>query len=148
MMVVIFVLIWLKISIKRTKRKYLILTCRLLYALSLNDLLYPFLPLQILQEIFLFILMLYLKVKIDYDADKVYGFISDEPKLFAQSKQHIKANQEDEFFKILRKECGCFKYLCYQFPALSGANLKDGVFVGPDITKMIKWEIFQTEMDT
>ncbi|GBM64901.1 hypothetical protein AVEN_30286-1 [Araneus ventricosus] len=35
-----------------------------------------------------------------------------------------------------------------QFPGLSGAKLKDGSFVGPDIGKMMKDENFETKMET
>jgi hypothetical protein len=36
----------------------------------------------------------------------------------------------------------CFKYLCKTFPHLSEAKLNEGVFVGPDIRKLIFNEDF------
>ncbi|GBO09016.1 hypothetical protein AVEN_122118-1 [Araneus ventricosus] len=37
---------------------------------------------------------------------------------------------------------------CDQFPGLSEAKLKEGVFVGSDIRKMMKDEDFETKMET
>ncbi|GBM93275.1 hypothetical protein AVEN_168041-1 [Araneus ventricosus] len=51
-----------------------------------------------------------------------------------------------QFVKALPEEDECFKYLCDQFPGLSEAKLKEGVFVGPDIRKMMKDEDFETKM--
>ncbi|GBM53251.1 hypothetical protein AVEN_128419-1 [Araneus ventricosus] len=53
-----------------------------------------------------------------------------------------------QFIKALPKESECFKYLCDQFPGLSEAKLKEGVFVGPDIRKMMKDENFETKIET
>ncbi|GBM47997.1 hypothetical protein AVEN_34334-1 [Araneus ventricosus] len=53
-----------------------------------------------------------------------------------------------QFVKALPKEGECFKYLCDQFPGLSEEKLKEGVFVGPDIRKMMKDENFETKMET
>ncbi|GBN05118.1 hypothetical protein AVEN_132104-1 [Araneus ventricosus] len=53
-----------------------------------------------------------------------------------------------QFVKTLPKEGECFKYLCDQFPSLSEAKLKEGVFVGPDIRKMMKDENFETKQET
>ncbi|GBN77032.1 hypothetical protein AVEN_23393-1 [Araneus ventricosus] len=53
-----------------------------------------------------------------------------------------------QIVKALPKEGGCFKYLCDQFPGLSEAKLKEGVFVGPDIRKIMKDENFETKMET
>ncbi|GBM59873.1 hypothetical protein AVEN_50458-1 [Araneus ventricosus] len=50
--------------------------------------------------------------------------------------------------KALLKEGECFKYLCDQFPGLPEAKLKEGVFVGSDIRKMMKDENFETKMET
>ncbi|GBM70932.1 hypothetical protein AVEN_111991-1 [Araneus ventricosus] len=52
-----------------------------------------------------------------------------------------------QFVKALPKEGECFKYLCDQFPRLSEAKLKEGVFIGPDIRKMMKDENFETKME-
>ncbi|GBM44531.1 hypothetical protein AVEN_217811-1 [Araneus ventricosus] len=53
-----------------------------------------------------------------------------------------------QFVKALPKEGECFKYLCDQFPGLSEAKLKEGVFVGPDNSKIMKDENFETIMET
>ncbi|GBN56218.1 hypothetical protein AVEN_222484-1 [Araneus ventricosus] len=53
-----------------------------------------------------------------------------------------------QFLKALPKEGECFKYLCGQFPGLSEAKLKEGVFVGPGIRKMMKDDNFETKMET
>ncbi|GBM49599.1 hypothetical protein AVEN_31300-1 [Araneus ventricosus] len=53
-----------------------------------------------------------------------------------------------KIFKALPKEGECFTYLCDQFPGLSEAKLKEGVFVGPDIRKMMKDDNFETKMET
>ncbi|GBM81085.1 hypothetical protein AVEN_126209-1 [Araneus ventricosus] len=53
---------------------------------------------------------------------------------------HIKLGLMKQCVKALPKEDECFKYLCDQFPGLSEAKLKEGVFVEPDIRKMTKDE--------
>ncbi|GBL72332.1 hypothetical protein AVEN_115276-1 [Araneus ventricosus] len=53
-----------------------------------------------------------------------------------------------QFVKALPKDGECFKYLCDQFPGLSEAKLKEGVFVGLNIRKMTKDENFETKMET
>ncbi|GBO45729.1 hypothetical protein AVEN_212102-1 [Araneus ventricosus] len=53
-----------------------------------------------------------------------------------------------QFVKALPKEDECFKYLCDQFPGLSEAKLKEGVFEGPDNRKIMKDENFETKMET
>ncbi|GBN24438.1 hypothetical protein AVEN_39044-1 [Araneus ventricosus] len=53
-----------------------------------------------------------------------------------------------QFMKALPKEGECFKYLCDQFPGLSEAKLKEGVFIGQDIRKIMKDENFETKMVT
>ncbi|GBL73051.1 hypothetical protein AVEN_128213-1 [Araneus ventricosus] len=53
-----------------------------------------------------------------------------------------------QFVKALPKEGTCFTCLCDQFPGLSEAKLKEGVFEGPDIRKMMKDENFETKMET
>ncbi|GBO04295.1 hypothetical protein AVEN_104277-1 [Araneus ventricosus] len=52
-----------------------------------------------------------------------------------------------QFVKLYQKKGEFFKYLCDQFPGLSEAKLKEGVFVGPD-RKMMKDENFETKMET
>ncbi|GBL84356.1 hypothetical protein AVEN_117140-1 [Araneus ventricosus] len=53
-----------------------------------------------------------------------------------------------QFVKALPKEFECFKYLCDQLPGSSEAKLKEGVFIGPDIRKIMKDEDFETNMET
>jgi hypothetical protein len=42
----------------------------------------------------------------------------------------------------------CFKYLCKKVPGLSDAKLKEGIFVGPDIRKLLSDDLFETTMKT
>jgi hypothetical protein len=42
-----------------------------------------------------------------------------------------------QFVNTLPKTGNCFKYHCKTFPHLSEAKLKEGVFIGPDIRKLI-----------
>ncbi|GBL69401.1 hypothetical protein AVEN_35913-1, partial [Araneus ventricosus] len=60
---------------------------------------------------------------------------------------HIKLSLMKQFVKALPKEGECFKYLCDQFPGLPEAKLKEGVFVGPDIRKMMKDENFELKIE-
>jgi hypothetical protein len=47
-----------------------------------------------------------------------------------------------QFVKALPKTGNCFKYLCEIFPNLLQAKLKEGVFIGPDIRKLMFDEDF------
>jgi hypothetical protein len=47
-----------------------------------------------------------------------------------------------QFVKDLPKTGNCFKYLCKMLPHLSEAKLKEGVFIGPDIRKLMFDEDF------
>lgn len=60
---------------------------------------------------------------------------------------HIKLGLMKQFVKALSKEGECFKYICHRFSQLSEAKLKEGVFIGPDIRKLLKDENFETKMD-
>ncbi|KAL1231906.1 Large ribosomal subunit protein [Trichinella spiralis] len=51
---------------------------------------------------------------------------------------HIKLGIMKQFVKALDKNGTCFQYLCTQLPFLPGAKLKEGIFVGPEIQKLIK----------
>ncbi|KAF2898291.1 hypothetical protein ILUMI_07885 [Ignelater luminosus] len=46
--------------------------------------------------------------------------------------------------KALNKEAGCFQYLEEKF---SDAKLKEGIFIGPDIKKLMKHDIFETKLE-
>jgi hypothetical protein len=56
---------------------------------------------------------------------------------------HIKLGLIKQFVKG-----ECFKYLCKKCPGLSDAKLKDGIFVGPDIRKLLSDDLFVTTMKT
>lgn len=60
---------------------------------------------------------------------------------------HIKLGLMKQFVKALSKEGECFTYLCGQFPGLSEAKLKEGVFVEPNIRKLMKDENFELKME-
>lgn len=70
-----------------------------------------------------------------------------DPKKILLPPLHIKLGLMKQFVRALPKEGECFKYLCEQFPGLSEAKLKEGVFVGPDIRKLLKDETFVTRME-
>jgi hypothetical protein len=59
---------------------------------------------------------------------------------------HIKLGLMKQFVKALQRDEDCFKYLCSKFPCLSEEKLKEGIFVGPDIRKLILNEMFETTM--
>ena len=71
-----------------------------------------------------------------------------DPKKVLLPPLHIKLGLMKQFVKALAKEGECFKYLCDQFPGLSEAKLREGVFVGPDIRKLMKNENFDAKMET
>ncbi|GBL92566.1 hypothetical protein AVEN_123753-1 [Araneus ventricosus] len=50
---------------------------------------------------------------------------------------HIKLGIMKQFIKSLPKDGECFGYLCSKFPKLSEAKLKEGVFTGSDIRKLL-----------
>jgi hypothetical protein len=52
-----------------------------------------------------------------------------------------------QFVKALPKG-KCFKCLCKMFPGLSDAKLKEGIFVGPCIRKLLSDDLFETTMQT
>jgi hypothetical protein len=60
-----------------------------------------------------------------------------DPKKILLPPIDIKLGMMKQFVKALPKTGNCFKYLCKMLPHLSDAKLKDGVFVGPDIRKLI-----------
>ena len=51
-----------------------------------------------------------------------------------------------QFVKSLPKDGECFTYLCSKFPKLSEAKLKEGVFTGPDIRKLLTDPLFSETM--
>lgn len=70
-----------------------------------------------------------------------------DPKKVLLPPLNIKLGLIKQFVKALPKEGDCFKYLCEQFPGLSEAKLKEGVFVGPDIRKLSRDGSFVTKMN-
>jgi len=57
---------------------------------------------------------------------------------------HIKLGLVKNFVKALNKESTAFTYLISLFPALSYAKIKEGVFAGPEIKKLLKDNKFIT----
>ncbi|GFW13598.1 uncharacterized protein TNCV_1210641 [Trichonephila clavipes] len=70
-----------------------------------------------------------------------------DPKKILFPPLNIKLGLMKQFVKALDKEGECFKYLCEQFPGLSDAKLKEGIFVGPDLRTLLKDETFVTKME-
>lgn len=60
---------------------------------------------------------------------------------------HIKLGLFKNFVKALNKEGPAFGYLKSIFPNLSDAKIKEGVFVGPQIKKMLNDEDFYTVLN-
>ncbi|XP_051168324.1 uncharacterized protein LOC127286076 [Leptopilina boulardi] len=60
---------------------------------------------------------------------------------------HTKLGAIKQFVKALDKKGNCFKYLEQKFPEISDAKLKEGVFDGPRIRKLLKDEQFITKMN-
>ncbi|GBM53560.1 hypothetical protein AVEN_576-1 [Araneus ventricosus] len=59
---------------------------------------------------------------------------------------HIKLGLMKQFIKSLPKDGECFRYLCSKFPELTEAQLKEGVFTGPDIRKLLSDSLFSETM--
>lgn len=59
---------------------------------------------------------------------------------------HIKLGIMKQFVKAMEKNGEAFKYLSEVFPGLSEAKIKEGVFTGPDIRKLMKCREFQLKM--
>ncbi|GBO44042.1 hypothetical protein AVEN_5001-1 [Araneus ventricosus] len=79
----------------------------------------------------------FLDSHLDYFPENL-GVVSEEQG--ERFHQDIKEMMK-QFVKALPEESECFKYFCE-------AKLKEGVFVGPDIRKMMKDENFETKMET
>lgn len=60
---------------------------------------------------------------------------------------HIKLGIMKQFVKALPKDGPCFKYLCDKFQHLSDAKIKEGVFVGPEIRKLMQDANFEKIMN-
>lgn len=70
-----------------------------------------------------------------------------DPKKLLMPPLHIKLGLAKQFVKALDKTGSCFKFIQQMFPGLSDAKLKEGVFVGPDIRKMLKSDELKTKMN-
>lgn len=60
------------------------------------------------------------------------------PKKVLLPSLHIKLGLMNQFIKTLSKKGKYFKYLCQPFSSLSEAKLKEGVFNGLNIRKLMK----------
>ena len=60
----------------------------------------------------------------------------------------IKLGLMKQFVKALPKEGETFKYLCGEFLGLSEAKLKERIFVGPDVGKLMRDPNFVDKMET
>ena len=70
-----------------------------------------------------------------------------DPKKVILPPLHIKLGIMKQFVKALQKDAETFKYLSSKFLSLSEAKLKDVVFVGPDIRKLMKDNNFENVMN-
>jgi len=57
---------------------------------------------------------------------------------------HLKLGLVKSFVKAMNQEEAAFTYLRENFPRLSEAKLKEGIFIGPQIRDLIKGEYFDT----
>lgn len=69
-----------------------------------------------------------------------------EPKKILLPPLHIKLGLIKQFVKALDKNGKCFQSLLKIFPSLSDAKIKEGVFNGPDIRKVMKSTEFENTM--
>ena len=70
-----------------------------------------------------------------------------DPKKVLLPPLHIKLGMMKQFVKALPKDRETFKYLSSKFPRLPEAKVKEGVFVGPDIRKLMKDNNFENVMN-
>ena len=69
------------------------------------------------------------------------------PKKILMPPLHIKLGLIKQFVKALDKNGSSFKFIQTMFPGISYAKLKEGIFVGPDIRKMLRSEEFKNQMN-
>ncbi len=70
-----------------------------------------------------------------------------DPKKVILPPLHIKLGIMKQFVKALNKEGDCFKYICSKFPTLTYEKLKAGIFVGPQIRKLMLDTDFEKNMN-
>ena len=58
---------------------------------------------------------------------------------------HIKLGIMKQFVKALDKDSGCLQYMCQKFPSIK-AKVKEGLFVGPQIRKLMFDKTFESTM--
>ena len=51
---------------------------------------------------------------------------------------HIKLGSMKNFVKAMNQNGAAFKYICNKFPVLSQAKLKEGIFIGLQVNKLLK----------
>ena len=59
---------------------------------------------------------------------------------------HIKLGLFKQFVNTLDKESSAFAYLAEKFPSLNQAKVKEGVFIGPQIRKIVFDKTFITHL--
>jgi hypothetical protein len=69
-----------------------------------------------------------------------------DPKKIILPPLHIKLGLIKNFIKALPKEGAAFAYVKTKFPAISDAKLKEGVFNGPDIRKLLCDSTFESHL--
>jgi hypothetical protein len=69
-----------------------------------------------------------------------------EPNKVLLPPLHIKLGMMKQFVKAPDREGDCFKYLGKKFSGLTEAKLKEGVFIGLDIRRLMKDKAFQSKM--
>jgi hypothetical protein len=60
-----------------------------------------------------------------------------DPQKVLSPPLHIKLGLMKQFVKALQRDGHCSKHPCSKFSGLSEAKLKEVIFVGPDIRKLI-----------
>ena len=65
-----------------------------------------------------------------------------EPHKMLMSPLHIMSGLIKQFVTALGKDSAAFKWLQVLFPKLSEAKVKTGIFVGPEIEKIIECHVF------
>ena len=51
---------------------------------------------------------------------------------------HTRLGMTKQFVKALDRNSSCFQYLCTRFSSLSHAKIREGIFDGPQIRKLIQ----------
>lgn len=69
------------------------------------------------------------------------------PKKVLLPPLHIKLGLMKQFVKALDKESDGFKYLLQLFPTMTESKIKEGIFVGPDIRKLMKDDNFNDKLN-